>query len=145
MIRAFRLIPDPVMGNASKNYAATHIYEAARLATDMVGGLVATIPSWKDFRNPETRGYLEKYLRGAAGVPVEDRAKMFKLVQTSICMSSMCPNVVLGAGTSYMSTIGLHHNVDLQRNTKLAQAVVGIKDSLSPEVYISDLVPLPHV
>ena len=93
------MIPDPVMGNASKMFAARNIYEAARLATDIAGGLIATIPSWKDYENPETKKYMDKYLKGTPDVPVEHRMRLFKFLQTSISQSSMCPNVVLGAGT----------------------------------------------
>ncbi len=37
-------------------------YEIARLAQDIAGGLLVTLPSEKDFDHPETGPYLEKYL-----------------------------------------------------------------------------------
>ncbi len=134
-------IPDPIMGNASKIYAANHIYEAARLCTDMAGGLVATVPSWKDYYNPATKPYMDKYLKGIDGVPVENRIKLFKFIQTMISQSSMCPNVVLGAGTAFAGKVGFHRNIDLEHIQKFAKVVTGIdkEDSLPLTEYVSDL------
>lgn len=135
------MIPDPIIGNASKMFAASNIYEASRLVADMVGGLVATVPSWKDYYNKETRGYLEKYLKGAPGVSVEQRIKMFKFLQTSIVESAMCPNTVLGAGTAEMAKIAMYHNIDIQPKKRFAEAVVGITGDkpLDVKEYVRDL------
>lgn len=135
------MIPDPVMGNASKIYAATHIYEAARLCTDLAGGLVATVPSWKDFHNPETQPYMEKYLKGVREVPTENRIRLFKFIQTMISQSSMCPNVVLGAGTGYAGKVGFYHNIDLEHKKKFAKIVAGVEkeSSLDMVEYVRDL------
>ena len=37
-------------------------YEISRLAQDIAGGLVVTLPSEKDFRHPEVGPLLRKYL-----------------------------------------------------------------------------------
>ena len=135
------MIPDPIMGNASKIFAADNIYEAARLTTDMAGGLIATIPSWKDYQNPETRKYMDKYLKGIPEVPVEHRMLLFKFLQTSISQSAMCPNVVLGAGTSEIGKIGYYHNVDMEPKKKFVQVVTGIlgEGELDKKEYVKDL------
>lgn len=135
------MIPDPVMGNASKIFAASNIYEAARLTTDIVGGLIATMPSWKDYQNPETKKYLEKYLKGIPGIPTEHRILLFKFLQTSIGQSAMCPNVVLGAGTASMGRVGYYYNVDMDSKRKFAQAVTGIlgEEELDKKEYVKDL------
>lgn len=135
------MIPDPVMGNATKMFLAQNIYEAARLTTDMAGGLIATVPSWKDYRNPETRKYLDKYLKGAPEVPVENRMRLFKFLQTSISQSAMCPNAVLGAGTNEIGKLAYYYNVDLESKQKFAQVVTGIlgEEELAKKEYVKDL------
>ena len=45
--------------------------ECIRLLIDISGGYVADLPSDRDFENPEIGGLLKKYLKGAAGVPVD--------------------------------------------------------------------------
>jgi len=129
------------MGNASKIFAASHIYEAARLITDIVGGLIATVPSWKDYQNPKTRGYLEKYLKGIPEIPAEYRMRLFKFLQTSIGQSAMCPNVVLGAGTAEIGRIGYYYNADMKGKKKFAQVVAGIlrEEDVNKKEYVKDL------
>ena len=54
---------------------------ATRLMVDITGGYVADLPSDKDFLNPEVGPLLKKYLMGATGIPLENRIKMFRLVE----------------------------------------------------------------
>ena len=48
---------------------------------DISGGFVADLPSDRDFDNPEVGELLKKYLKGVENVPVEDRVKMFRLIE----------------------------------------------------------------
>src|SRR5437879_5029303 len=56
-------------------------YEIGRLAKDIAGGLMVTLPSEKDFRNPETGPILRKYLKGRKGVDVENRMRILRLIE----------------------------------------------------------------
>jgi 4-hydroxybutyryl-CoA dehydratase/vinylacetyl-CoA-Delta-isomerase len=55
--------------------------EATRLMIDVSGGFVADLPSDRNFENPEIGDLLKKYMKGAEGVLVENRIKMFRLVE----------------------------------------------------------------
>jgi 4-hydroxybutyryl-CoA dehydratase/vinylacetyl-CoA-Delta-isomerase len=68
-------IPNPVYTNAAKYWFASQWHEAMKYLQDITGGIAATMPSMKDWENPETRGYIDKYLRGAAEYSTEDRIK----------------------------------------------------------------------
>jgi 4-hydroxybutyryl-CoA dehydratase/vinylacetyl-CoA-Delta-isomerase len=48
---------------------------------DIAGGLVVTMPGEADYRSPTTRPYLEKYFKGAKGIPTIDRLKLFKFIR----------------------------------------------------------------
>ena len=48
---------------------------------DACGGFVADLPSDRDFENPEIGDLLRKYLKGVEGVPIENRVKMYRLVE----------------------------------------------------------------
>ncbi len=63
-------------------------FELARLATDIAGGLLGTMPSAKDMDDPVARHYIKKYLATVEGVNVVDRMKVLRLVE----------NIVAGAG-----------------------------------------------
>jgi 4-hydroxybutyryl-CoA dehydratase/vinylacetyl-CoA-Delta-isomerase len=72
---------DTVLANASKIHEGKEMAEAIRLMVDICGGYVADLPSDKDLANPEVGHFLKKYLKGKKEVPVENRIKMFRLVE----------------------------------------------------------------
>src|SRR5512136_2407814 len=72
---------DTVLANASKIHEGKEMAEATRMMIDARGGFVADLPSDRDFSNPEIGGLLKKYLKGVDSVPVENRVKMFRLVE----------------------------------------------------------------
>jgi aromatic ring hydroxylase len=74
-------VPDPVQTNAGKNFSGVKFYDALRAVHDIAGGLVVTMPGEADYQSPLTRPYLEKYLKGATGIPALDRLKLFKFIR----------------------------------------------------------------
>ena len=72
---------DPLLANVGKHNVTKLIYDIDRLAQDVGGGILATLPSEADFRSPEVGKYVEKYMRGVASVPTEDRMRMIRLVE----------------------------------------------------------------
>ncbi len=74
-------VPDPVTTNAGKNFSGVKFYDALRVVHDIAGGLVVTMPGEADYRSPMTRPYLEKYFKGAKGIPTLDRLKLFKFIR----------------------------------------------------------------
>ena len=55
---------DDMLANVCKHNVTRFPYEIGRLAQDIAGGLVVTMPSEKEFRNPEMSRPFEKYLKG---------------------------------------------------------------------------------
>jgi 4-hydroxybutyryl-CoA dehydratase/vinylacetyl-CoA-Delta-isomerase len=70
-----------VKTNAGKNFSGVKFYDALRLVHDIAGGLVVTMPGEADYHSPITRPYIEKYLKGAKGIPTIDRLKLFKFIR----------------------------------------------------------------
>jgi 4-hydroxybutyryl-CoA dehydratase/vinylacetyl-CoA-Delta-isomerase len=70
-----------MIANICKYEFANNWHDATKYIQDIAGGIVATVPSSKDFFNPETKPLMEKYFGGKAGVPTEDRLRMVKLVR----------------------------------------------------------------
>jgi 4-hydroxybutyryl-CoA dehydratase/vinylacetyl-CoA-Delta-isomerase len=64
---------DEMLANVCKHNVTRFPYEIGRLAQDIAGGLVVTMPSEKDFKSPETGPLLDKYLKGRKGIPTENR------------------------------------------------------------------------
>jgi 4-hydroxybutyryl-CoA dehydratase/vinylacetyl-CoA-Delta-isomerase len=73
--------PNPMYSNIAKFFFADNYHQAIKFVQDIAGGSAATLPSGKDYLNPETHALLEKYFGGKAGVPTEHRFRAFKLVK----------------------------------------------------------------
>jgi 4-hydroxybutyryl-CoA dehydratase/vinylacetyl-CoA-Delta-isomerase len=74
-------VPDPVITNMAKWYFANNFHQHVAYLQDIAGGLLVTGPSEEDLRNPETAGYITKYLGGKKGISAEDRLKLFNLIR----------------------------------------------------------------
>jgi 4-hydroxybutyryl-CoA dehydratase/vinylacetyl-CoA-Delta-isomerase len=79
---------DLLLANVCKLNVTRFPFEIARLAIDVAGGLLGTMPSAADLDDPVTGPYIEKYLAAAEGVAVVDRMKVLRLIE----------NLVAGAG-----------------------------------------------
>jgi 4-hydroxybutyryl-CoA dehydratase/vinylacetyl-CoA-Delta-isomerase len=73
-------LPNPVYTNCAKYWFASQWHEAMKYLQDITGGIAATMPSMKDWENPETRPYMEKYLQGDANYPTEERIRAINMV-----------------------------------------------------------------
>jgi 4-hydroxybutyryl-CoA dehydratase/vinylacetyl-CoA-Delta-isomerase len=72
---------DAMLANVCKHNVTRFPYEIARLAQDLAGGLMVTLPSQADFDSEVTGPILRKYLKGRDNVPVEHRARMLRLIE----------------------------------------------------------------
>jgi len=72
---------NPMIANVAKFFYADNWHQATKHLQDIAGGIVATIPSSKDFFNPETHDLLERYLGGKAGTLTEHRIRLIKLIR----------------------------------------------------------------
>jgi len=73
--------PNPLYSNISKFYFADNFHQAIKIVQDIGGGLVADVPSYRDFFNPDTRPLLEKYFGGKAGTETEHRLRAIRLAK----------------------------------------------------------------
>jgi 4-hydroxybutyryl-CoA dehydratase/vinylacetyl-CoA-Delta-isomerase len=73
--------PDPILANCTKHNITRNIYEISRLAHDIAGGIMATLPFDQDLRSPEVGKYVKKFLAGVEGVPTEARMKILRLIE----------------------------------------------------------------
>lgn len=73
--------PDPLLANCTKYNVTQHIYEVSRLAHDVAGGILATLPFEQDLHHPEIGKHVEKYMKGIEGVSTEARMKVLRLLE----------------------------------------------------------------
>ena len=74
-------LPDELMGNVAKLNICNGFWRMMALAGDIGGGLIVTMPSLKELKNPETRKYVEEFYSFGSDEPTEDILKVHKLLQ----------------------------------------------------------------
>ena len=122
---------DDMLANVCKHNVTRFPYEIGRLAQDIAGGLMVTMPSEKDFRNPETGPILRKYLAGRKGVDVENRMRILRLIENM----TMGRNAVgyltesmHGAGSPQAQRIQIARQMQLGYKMNLAKNLASVKD-----------------
>ena len=74
-------LPDELMGNVSKLNICNAFWRVMALAGDIGGGLIVTLPSMKELKNPEVRAYVEEFYSFGSDEPTENIMKVHKLLQ----------------------------------------------------------------
>jgi 4-hydroxybutyryl-CoA dehydratase/vinylacetyl-CoA-Delta-isomerase len=120
---------DPLLANVHKQNVTRFPYEIARLAQDIAGGLMVTLPSEADLRSPEVGKWIEKYCRGVEGVSVEDRMRILRLIE-NLTLGSAAVGYLTesmhGAGSPQAQRIMISRLVDLTAKQRKAKRLCGI-------------------
>jgi 4-hydroxybutyryl-CoA dehydratase/vinylacetyl-CoA-Delta-isomerase len=122
---------DMMLANVCKLNVTRFPYEIARLAEDLAGGLMVTLPSEADLRHPETGPYIEKYLRGISGISTECRLRMLRLVENiTIGATAVAYRTesMHGAGPPQAMRIMIARQADLERKKQLARDLAGVSE-----------------
>lgn len=122
--------PDDLLANVCKHNVTRFPYELARLAQDLAGGLVATLPSSADFENEVVGPRLRKFLQGRDGVPVEHRARVLRLIENMTLGRNAVGYLtesMHGAGSPQAQRIQIARQMDLEGKKQLARQLAGIK------------------
>ena len=74
-------VPDPVYSNVGKLLLATQIYDMHRLAHEVSGGLIVTLPGPDEDHNPATAASLADVLRANPEVPYDKRIEAARFIE----------------------------------------------------------------
>jgi 4-hydroxybutyryl-CoA dehydratase/vinylacetyl-CoA-Delta-isomerase len=74
-------LPDELMGNVSKLNVCNAFWRVMALAGDIGGGLIVTMPSMKELKNPEVSKYVDEFYSFGSDEPTENIMKVHKLLQ----------------------------------------------------------------
>jgi len=119
---------DTVLANASKIHEGREMAEATRLMIDVCGGFVSDLPSDRDFENPEVGELLKKYMKGADGVPVEKRVKMYRLAEKLAMESADTISDIHGGGSPEAHRVTIFRETNVEKKKKASQRLAGIED-----------------
>ena len=119
---------DRLMANVCKHNVTKMIYEVDRLAQDIAGGIIATMPSESDLRNPEIGKWVEKYLKGVAGVSTADRMRVGRLLENMTGGTALV-EAMHGAGSPQAQRVMYAKLTDLESKKKFAANIAGVGHS----------------
>jgi 4-hydroxybutyryl-CoA dehydratase/vinylacetyl-CoA-Delta-isomerase len=122
---------DLLLANVCKLNVTRFPYEIARLAEDLAGGLMVTMPSEKDLNHSEIGPLVDKYLRGVAEIPTIDRMRILRLIESLTLGTgavSYRTESLHGAGSPEAQIIMINRLSDLQGKKSLAKSLAGIED-----------------
>jgi len=129
--KAGNYLIDLLLANVCKQNVTRFPYEIARLLQDIAGGVMVTMPSAGDLKNPETRPLLEKYLKGVDGVPTINRMKLLRLIE-NLTMGRAAVGYLTeslhGAGSPQAQRIMIARQVNLEKKKGYARDIAGIGD-----------------
>lgn len=119
--------PDPLLANCAKLNTSRNIYEISRLAHDIAGGILATLPSEGDLKSSKVGKYVEKYIAGAQGVSVENKYKILRLIENMTGSTALAESMH-GAGSPQAQKVMYGRLGGLEMKKKLTKEIVGIKE-----------------
>jgi 4-hydroxybutyryl-CoA dehydratase/vinylacetyl-CoA-Delta-isomerase len=122
---------DLLLANVCKLNVTQFPYEIARLAQDVAGGLLVTLPSERDFSNPVTGPLLDKYLRSAASYSTVDRCRMQRLIENMTLGTGAVGYLtesMHGAGSPQAQRIMLGRLANLDYKEHLAKEIAGVAE-----------------
>jgi 4-hydroxybutyryl-CoA dehydratase / vinylacetyl-CoA-Delta-isomerase len=121
---------DLMQANICKLNVTRFPYDIARLAQDIAGGLLVTLPSEQDFKNAEVGPLLDKYFRGSADYTTEERTRLQRLIENlTLGMGAVgyLTESMHGAGSPQAQKIMIGRLANLDYKEQLAREIAGVK------------------
>jgi 4-hydroxybutyryl-CoA dehydratase / vinylacetyl-CoA-Delta-isomerase len=120
---------DLLLANVTKLNVTRFPYEMARLATDIAGGLLGTLPSARELDDPEVGPTVRKYLAAAPGWDPADRVKVLRLIENLVAGAGAVAYLVEsmhGAGSPMAQRIVIGRQAGLEDKVALAAHLAGL-------------------
>ena len=130
---------DLLLANVCKQNVTRFPYEIVRLAEDIAGGLMVTMPSEKDFNSDLKVGqsgksigeWCNKFFAAAPGVSTENRMRILRFLE-NICLGSSAVGYrtesLHGAGSPQAQRIMIARQGNIGQKKELAKVIAGIKE-----------------
>jgi 4-hydroxybutyryl-CoA dehydratase/vinylacetyl-CoA-Delta-isomerase len=128
---------DDMIANVCKHHVTKIPYEIGRLAQDLAGGLMVTLPSQKELDHPEIGQIVRKYLRGRKEIATEDRMRILRLIENMTLGRNAVGYLtesMHGAGSPQAQRIQIGRQMQLDFKMHLAKSLAGIAPESAEEI-----------
>lgn len=122
-------IPNVIYSNVGRCLSGENVWHEMEMLCDLAGGFPATFPYEKDIINPETKEYMEKYLKRHPTMDIEDQIK-FWLQFADFTVSSSGATTSYGAfhggGSPIMEQIAITSQYDMKSREDIVRRLAGM-------------------
>lgn len=121
-----------LLANVCKQNVTRMPYEIARLAEDIAGGLMVTMPSQQDLHSPEIGKYVKKYFKGARNTSTENRLRVLRLIENLTLGTAAVgyrTESMHGAGSPQAQRIMISRQGQLESKKNLAKIIAKLDES----------------
>jgi 4-hydroxybutyryl-CoA dehydratase/vinylacetyl-CoA-Delta-isomerase len=122
---------DALLANVCKHNVTRFPFELARLAQDIAGGLVSTLPGEADLADPEVGPALLRMLSTGPDVPTEHRVRLLRLVE-NLTMGRNAVGYLTeslhGAGSPQAQRVQIARQADVEADKAMARRLAGIEE-----------------
>lgn len=130
-------LPDEMLANVCKHHVTRLPYEIGRLAQDLAGGLMVTLPSERELRHEKIGPIIEKYLKGRPEIETEDRVRILRLVENMTLGRNAVGYLtesMHGAGSPQAQRIQIARSMQIEFKKELAKVLAGISSSSRADI-----------
>jgi len=120
---------DLLLANVCKQNVTRFPYEIARLAEDIAGGLMVTMPSAQDLFAEKTGPWVEKFLVAQCDTPTIDRMRVLRLVENLTLGAAAVgyrTESMHGAGSPQAQRIMIARQSNVEHKKQLARDLAGV-------------------
>jgi len=115
---------DPMAANTVKQNITRNVYEIGRLAHDLAGGFLATMPDSKALENPEIGDYVRKYHTANPEYDVMDRVRVGRYIENMTSTTTLV-EAMHGAGSPQAQRIVMYGQAAIDEKIAMADEVIG--------------------
>jgi 4-hydroxybutyryl-CoA dehydratase/vinylacetyl-CoA-Delta-isomerase len=114
---------DPMMANTVKQNITRNIYAIGRLAHDIAGGFLATMPEEAAFESPEIGKWVKKYHVCNEGDDVMDRVRYGRFIENATSTTTLV-EAMHGAGSPQAQRIVMLALSNMKNKISLAESFI---------------------
>ena len=115
-----------LLANEVKLNCTRNMYEISRLAHDIAGGFIATLPHEWDLNNPETGKWIEKFFVGNEEYTARDRIKIARLLENMSGGTALAESMH-GAGSPQAMKVMILRESNVEQKEQFAMDLAHVK------------------
>jgi len=122
-------VPNPLIANMAKLHFAKNYHSFVQLIQDIAGGIITTVPTYKDWTNPDTHDYMAHYLGGGEKYTTEQRLQLIEQTHRAVASADaahMEVTTVHAEGSMEAQKMMILFEAPLDDYARMAEQMAGI-------------------